>query len=352
MLLSQENLLLLQEVPLFRQIGQDAALSRLALNLEEVQFPAGQTILHQGEPGKLLYILITGRVKVHLGEFQIASLEPGAYFGEMSLLDSQPHSASVTTLEPSRCWVLTQAQLFQAIAQSPEIGLHIIRVLSDRIRRLNLHISTWMRGLLTVAWADGQFDPEEKQVIEQLVQTDLCPNSDLGTLQPITGPELAAGLADEAAIGENFLRMAVIVALANGTYSESEERVLQEFCKALRRPSDILQALGAILVPDFPTGEPKQLVEAGLPTGDVLQPVRYWLDNLEIDSPYKARFLCKLIPSQCPFERDIVLFGRKIVHIPPMCKLNPLYEQLVSLRFRALSYLADVCGEDVTPYLT
>jgi hypothetical protein len=61
--------------------------------------------------------------------------------------------------------------------------------------------------------------------------------------------------------------------------------------------------------------------------------------------------LCKMIPSQCPFERDVTLFGRKIVHIPPLCKINPLYEQMVGLRFRALSYLADDCGEDVTPYI-
>ncbi len=83
---------------------------------------------------------------------------------------------------------------------------------------------------------------------------------------------------------------------------------------------------------------------------DVLHPVRDWLDGMDIHDPRLARFLCKTIPPQCPFERDIVLFGRKVVHIPPMCKLNPLYEQLVGLRFRALSYLADDCGEDVSPY--
>jgi hypothetical protein len=57
-----------------------------------------------------------------------------------------------------------------------------------------------------------------------------------------------------------------------------------------------------------------------------------------------------MIPPQCPFERDVTLFGHKVVHIPPMCKLNPLYDQLVGLRFRALSYLADDCKEDVSQY--
>lgn len=86
------------------------------------------------------------------------------------------------------------------------------------------------------------------------------------------------------------------------------------------------------------------------PKQDLLSPVRQWLDSIAIDNAKQAHFLCKLIPAQCPFERDITLFGRKLFHIPPMCKLNPVYEEVVYLRFRALCYLADVCGEDVTAY--
>ncbi|MBV6625043.1 MAG: Mo-dependent nitrogenase C-terminal domain-containing protein [Rivularia sp. (in: Bacteria)] len=83
---------------------------------------------------------------------------------------------------------------------------------------------------------------------------------------------------------------------------------------------------------------------------DFLSPVRQWLDSQEVKNAKLAHLLCKSIPAQCPFERDIVVFGRKLFHIPPMCKLNPLYEQVVSLRFKALCYLADECGEDITAY--
>lgn len=80
---------------------------------------------------------------------------------------------------------------------------------------------------------------------------------------------------------------------------------------------------------------------------DVLQPVRHWLDQLSINDPTLARLLYKVIPGHCPFERDIIVFGRKLAHIPPLCKLNPLYEQLVGLRFRSMCYLVDVCGETI-----
>ncbi|MER3491309.1 MAG: nitrogenase [Mastigocladus sp. ERB_26_2] len=89
---------------------------------------------------------------------------------------------------------------------------------------------------------------------------------------------------------------------------------------------------------------------ASKPDLDILQPLRRWLDRVKISDRQFAHRLCHLIPAQCPFERDVKLFGKTLFHIPPMCKLNPLYEEVVSLRFRALCYLADECGEDVSQY--
>ena len=83
---------------------------------------------------------------------------------------------------------------------------------------------------------------------------------------------------------------------------------------------------------------------------DPLSPLRKLLNNIEINDSTVAHRICKLIPSQCPFEREIKLFGRTVLRIPPMCKLNPLYDEVIALRFRAICYLADVCGEDVSVY--
>ncbi len=82
----------------------------------------------------------------------------------------------------------------------------------------------------------------------------------------------------------------------------------------------------------------------------ILSLVRQRLEDIEIDNPKVAHFWCQIIPAQCPFERNIKLFKHVIFHIPPLCKLNPFYEQVVGLRFRSLCYLADECGEDVTGY--
>ncbi|MDX2229219.1 MAG: Mo-dependent nitrogenase C-terminal domain-containing protein [Leptolyngbyaceae cyanobacterium bins.349] len=81
-----------------------------------------------------------------------------------------------------------------------------------------------------------------------------------------------------------------------------------------------------------------------------LKPVREWLEGLPISDRKMARTVASIIPAQCPFERTVKVLGRTILYIPPLCKLNPFYEELVGLRFRALCYLADECGEDISSF--
>jgi tellurite resistance protein len=259
--------------------------------------------------------------------------------------------------------------------------------------------AVWLRGLLTVAWADGHLDPEERALIATLTARPLTDSETVHALAPVSPAELAAILKPDPILAENFLRMAVMVALVDRSYSASEDELLRNYCQALGVKPDVLDLLHRTLSdlsnespaedmakstdsePSLPescmnpssnsfqsdsfqsnplqqtssplTSNPlspsNALVQSDSSSG-VLEPVRVWLDKMDIHDPKIAHFLCKIIPPQCPFERDVTLFGRKIAHIPAMCKLNPLYEQLVGLRFRALCYLADDCGEDVAPY--
>lgn len=213
-------------------------------------------------------------------------------------------------------------------------------------------VAAWLRGLLAIAWADGNFDPQEQEIITALTQDAQSSDLDLKALEPIKPEELAAVLGKDTAAAENFLRTAVMVAIADGTYSASEDQILHQFCEVLGQQEKILAALRHTLYDNQPSADTSSPIAPPTePPLEVLNPVREWLDELEIHDPKVAKFLCKMIPPQCPFERDVKLFGHKIVHIPALCKLNPLYDQLVGLRFRALSYLADDCKEDVSDYI-
>lgn len=216
-------------------------------------------------------------------------------------------------------------------------------------------VSAWLRGLLTVAWADGNYDDQEQEAIAELTQTELAPDCDLGNLDTITPAALAEALAGDRDAAENFMRTATIVAVADGVYSIAEADLLYQFGAALGIDIDALRLLDVTVYrPDeraaAAEADPQSSPLSAPEGADILKPVKSWLDRMDVHDPRVARFICKMVPAQCPFERDVVLFGRKIVHIPAMCKINPLYDQLVGLRFRSLSYLADDLGEDVSSY--
>lgn len=140
MLSSVDRLLFVRRVPIFKELRDDFIV-RLTSVMDELSFPANHTIFRQGEEGRSLYIIVSGRVKVHIGDKLLAEVEPGKYFGEMAVFDTQPRSASVTTLEPCEFLELTQEQLYDAIEETPEIAVNIIRELSRLIRRLNDNIN-------------------------------------------------------------------------------------------------------------------------------------------------------------------------------------------------------------------
>ncbi len=136
MLTSVDRLLFIREVPIFKEL-RDEFLVRLASCMDELSFSAKQTIFTQGQEGRSLYIVVSGRVRVHLNDRDLAHLGKGSFFGEMSLFDAEPRSASVTTIEPCECLMLTQQQLYDAIDETPDIAVNVIRLLSRRIRELN-----------------------------------------------------------------------------------------------------------------------------------------------------------------------------------------------------------------------
>ncbi|MBP0001325.1 MAG: Crp/Fnr family transcriptional regulator [Cyanobacteria bacterium SID2] len=136
MLTSVDRLLFVRGVPIFKELRDDF-LVRLASVMDELSFPANHTIFTEGQEGRSLYIVVSGVVRVHIGDRELARLSQGACFGEMSLFDAEPRSASVTTCESCECLMLTQQQLYDAIDETPGIAINIIRLLSRRTRELN-----------------------------------------------------------------------------------------------------------------------------------------------------------------------------------------------------------------------
>ena len=101
-------------------------------------FPRQTVLIHEGDVGDSLYILLSGRVKVYASnaagrEVVLNFHGPGEYVGEMSL-DGAPRSASVVTMEPTTCAIVNRAQLRDFIAANPEVAQHLIQTLIRRAR--------------------------------------------------------------------------------------------------------------------------------------------------------------------------------------------------------------------------
>lgn len=105
------------------------------------RYAADEVFFQQGDPGSVMYIILTGRVVVLSrnidGSFvPVAQLNAGDFFGEMSLLEKQPRSASVLALEQTVVIELSEDNFSLVISRNPEFAFRIMKGLSNRVRRL------------------------------------------------------------------------------------------------------------------------------------------------------------------------------------------------------------------------
>jgi CRP/FNR family cyclic AMP-dependent transcriptional regulator len=133
-----DRIVLLKGVPFFELLRTDQ-LRHLAAALEPIAWPRREVIFEHGEAGDAMYIIISGKVGISLGEtpsFEdfIAEFGAGEFFGEMAILDDQPRSASVVTVEDTEAYSLGKDKTRGLLLAYPELGTGMLRALSRRLR--------------------------------------------------------------------------------------------------------------------------------------------------------------------------------------------------------------------------
>ena len=136
----------LKAVPFFTHLS-DKELDAVRAAATEKTYPKNAVVLTEGETGDSLYMIQSGKVKVFIGdeegrEIILKILGPGAFFGEMSMIDKQPRSASVTTLEQSTFLVLTHIAFERCVEQVPRIAALVMQCLAQRVREADRKIGT------------------------------------------------------------------------------------------------------------------------------------------------------------------------------------------------------------------
>ncbi len=109
-------------------------------------YPKNSIVIHKGEESDCLYIIREGRVKVFISDEYGAEIilryqGPGEYFGELALIDEEPRSASVATMEPTQLIYVSRRRFEECLHENPEIAVKLIRSMSRRIRDLTEDLS-------------------------------------------------------------------------------------------------------------------------------------------------------------------------------------------------------------------
>ena len=124
----------LARLPLFAGISAES-MSRLASVAGEQEFAAGAFIVRQGQVGTGLYLIVDGSVNVVRGAGDVvATLKPGDFFGELSVVDQQPRNANVQASEPTTVLAIASWDLLSLLEHDPALALNMIKGLAARVR--------------------------------------------------------------------------------------------------------------------------------------------------------------------------------------------------------------------------
>ena len=142
----EENKAFLRRVPLLSSLNEQQ-LETLAAGSARRNFPKGRTIVAEGEPSQSLYILLSGRAKVQRSDSEgkeviLAVLGSGDFFGEMSLIDEAPRSASVITLESCDFMSINKDAFRAMLLQSAEMCMAVMKGMVRRLREADRKIET------------------------------------------------------------------------------------------------------------------------------------------------------------------------------------------------------------------
>src|SRR6185436_1351559 len=173
----------LKAVPFFTQLTERELELVRSLSSEK-HYPKNAVVLTEGEMGDSLYMIRSGKVKVFIGdqegrEMILKILGPGDFFGEMSMIDKQPRSASVTTLEASVFLVLSHSAFEKCVEKVPRVANMVMRVLATRVREADRKIGTLammdVYGRVASTLLELAVNDNGKMVVgEKLSQQDLA----------------------------------------------------------------------------------------------------------------------------------------------------------------------------------
>ena len=141
----REDESLFKAVPMFE--GCTKKQLRSVANIARIfDAPAGSVLTRAGDPGDVFFLILDGTVRVEVGSGRYVSLHSGAFFGEMSLLDGGPRSATAVSDTPVRLLMIDRANFSRLQREVPELTHTLLVTLSQRVRQVEAREEQSARG--------------------------------------------------------------------------------------------------------------------------------------------------------------------------------------------------------------
>ena len=143
-----EKILHLKDIAIFKglTVGE---LASVATVTEEKRAEPGETVIKEGEPGSVMYLVLDGEVAVIKAlsessdqEIELARINSGDYFGEMALFENAPNSATIRAVKASHFMTINKIEFMEIVMEYPNIALHICEGFCKRIRALHAKINS------------------------------------------------------------------------------------------------------------------------------------------------------------------------------------------------------------------
>jgi len=170
------------------------------------KYDIDEIFFQEGDPGSEMYIILKGKVGVFLNtidgfQYQVAQLASGDFFGEMSLLELMPRSATIQSLEETVAIILDQNNFAEVISREPELAYRIMKGMSRRLRQLNDEILDLKRG-----GSSEVLDPRSSDIAQPDLLESLSLNEPGGSVVQLKTPSEPKNYnATAPAAYDNFL---------------------------------------------------------------------------------------------------------------------------------------------------
>jgi len=139
--LGKRGVAILGQVPLFAGLSR-RHLKQIAEHADEIGFRKGEAIVEEDQPGGTFYVILEGEIRVVRHKRTIARMGPGEFFGEISLLDGGPRTATVVAETPVTAVRVFKRSFDKVVTQEPGVASQILAVVARRLREAERTLSS------------------------------------------------------------------------------------------------------------------------------------------------------------------------------------------------------------------